>query len=407
MGIGINRLTALQVQRLKQPGYHADGAGLYLCVKPSGAKSWIFRYRFAGREREMGLGSLVTFGLADARERALAQRRLLADGKDPLDIKHAAQAQQRQSRADVLAFDAAAARYIASHRAGWKNAKHAEQWTNTLATYASPVLGALAVSEIQTHHVMRVLEPIWVDKTETASRLRGRLERVLDWCKVQGYRTGDNPAAWRGHLENLLSAPKKTMVVKHHAALPWREIAAFMAELRQKPGMAALLTEWIILTNCRTEEGLKARWEEIDLERAVWTVPANRMKAKKEHLIPLSQHALSVLHKVRAVVEPVGYVFPKPPNKNSLLEQPLSNAACMALLKRMGHADLTVHGFRSSFRDWAGESTSHPREVIEHAMAHQLQDKAEAAYARGTLLERRRVLMADWGRHCSGGVLCH
>lgn len=396
MGYGINRLTALQVGKLKTPGYYADGGGLYLSVKPSGAKSWIFRYRFGTKEREMGLGSLNTFSLSDARERALQQRKLLADGNDPLGFKRAAQLARSMADASMITFDRAASSYIESHRSGWKNDKHGDQWTNTLATYASPVFGALPVGEITTALVMRVLQPIWTTKTETASRVRGRIEKILDWCKVQGYRTGDNPAAWRGHLENLLSAPQKTKKVEHHPALPWREMGAFMADLRKMPGAAALALEVIILTNCRTSEAMGSTWSEFDLDAALWTIPAERMKAEKEHFIPLSDAALAALRKAHTDTGGSGFVFP-----GAKKGKPLSNMACLQLLKRMERSDLTVHGFRSSFRDWAGESTAHPREVVEHAMSHQLKDKAEAAYARGTLLERRRVLMADWALHCA------
>ncbi len=392
----INRLTALQVQKLSKPGYHADGAGLHLCVKATGGKSWIFRYRYGGKEREMGLGPLHTVSLAEAREKALAQRKMLLDGVDPLAAKHASEVQRKLAEASVITFDTAATSYIASHRAGWKNEKHAEQWTNTLTTYASPVFGSLPVADITTPLVLRVLEPIWTTKTETASRVRGRVEKILDWCKTQGYRTGDNPAAWRGHLENLLSAPQKTKKVEHHPALPWREVGAFMQELRTMPGTAALATEFIILTNCRTSEAINATWAEFDLGEKRWTIPAERMKAAKEHVIPLSEPALAVLQRLKAEAKEGEFVFPGG-KKNTAL----SNMACLALLKRMGRGDLTVHGFRSSFRDWAGEATAHPREVIEHAMAHQLKDKAEAAYARGSLLARRRVLMADWAQYCA------
>ena len=392
----VNRLTALQVQKLSKPGYHADGAGLHLCVKATGGKSWIFRYRFGGKEREMGLGPLHTVSLAEAREKALAQRKMLLEGVDPLAAKQASEVQRKLAEASVITFDSAATSYIASHRAGWKNEKHAEQWTNTLTTYASPVFGSLPVADVTTALVLRVLQPIWTTKTETASRVRGRIEKVLDWCKTQGYRTGDNPAAWRGHLENLLSAPQKTKKVEHHPALPWREVGAFMQELRTMPGTAALATEFIILTNCRTSEAINATWAEFDLGEKRWTIPAERMKAAKEHVIPLSEPALAVLQRLKAEAKEGEFVFPGG-KKNTAL----SNMACLALLKRMGRGDLTVHGFRSSFRDWAGEATAHPREVIEHAMAHQLKDKAEAAYARGSLLERRRVLMADWAQYCA------
>ena len=336
----INRLTALQVQKLSKPGYHADGAGLHLCVKATGGKSWIFRYRYGGKEREMGLGPLHTVSLAEAREKALAQRKMLLDGVDPLAAKHASEVQRKLAEASVITFDTAATSYIASHRAGWKNEKHAEQWTNTLTTYASPVFGSLPVADITTPLVLRVLEPIWTTKTETASRVRGRVEKILDWCKTQGYRAGDNPAAWRGHLENLLSAPQKTKKVEHHPALPWREIGAFMQALRTMPGAAALATEFIILTNCRTSEAIEARWAEIDMGEKRWTIPSSRMKAAKEHTIPLSDAALAVLQRAKAESKEGEFLFPGG-KKNT----PLSNMACLALLKRMGRSDLTVHGF--------------------------------------------------------------
>ena len=394
MGHGINRLTAMQVQKLSKPGYHPDGAGLYLCVKATGGKSWIFRYRFGGKEREMGLGPLHTFTLAEARDRALQQRKLIADGIDPLAQKHASTLQRKLAEASIITFDTAAASYIASQRHGWKNEKHAEQWTNTLATYASPVFGAMPVQDVTTELVMRVLSPIWAEKTETASRVRGRIEKVLDWSKTQGYRQGDNPAAWRGHLENLLSAPQKTKNVEHHAALPYQRMGTFMLELRTMPGTAARALEFIILCNVRTSEAIEATWQEIDLEAKLWTIPAARMKAGKEHVIPLSEPALELLQAIKQAESP--FVFP-----GGKKDKPLSNMACLALLKRMGRADLTVHGFRSSFRDWAGETTGHPREVIEHAMAHQLKDKAEAAYQRGTLLQKRRALMDEWAAYCA------
>jgi len=396
MGREINRLTALQTQKLRTPGCHADGAGLYLCVKPTGGKSWIFRYRFKGKEHEMGLGSLTTFSLAEARERALLQRKLLANGDNPLIVKSATSLQRTLAESSVLTFDEAADRYINSHRKGWKNAKHADQWRNTLATYVSPVFGKLSCNEITTTLVMRVLEPIWSDKTETATRIRGRIEKVLDWSKTQGYRTGENPAAWNGHLKNLLSAPKKTTKIEHHPALPWSEMGVFMQELRKIPGSAALALQLIILTNSRTTEVISALWSEFDLGQKIWIIPAVRMKSNREHFIPLSAEVLDVLTKAQKESADSKFVFH---GRNKF--KSLSNMACLQLLKRMGRKDLTVHGFRSSFRDWAGESTSHPREVIEHAMAHQLKDKAEAAYARGTLLERRRLLMEDWAAFCA------
>ena len=394
MGRNIERLNALQVAKLVIPGYYPDGGNLYLQVGASGSKSWLFRYAVGGKERQMGLGPLTTFTLAEARERATAQRKLLANKLDPLAIKRASQLQRRLADSNIITFDKAAAAFIESHSPGWKNAKHADQWRNTLATYASPVFGTMPVSTIDKALVLRVLEPIWRTKNETASRLRGRIEKILDWAKAQDYRTGDNPAAWKGHLEALLPAPGKVQNTEHHPALPWAQIGVFMNDLRAMPGSAALATELIILANCRTSEALNSTWAEFDVDGTLWTIPAVRMKSGKEHVIPLSAAAVNVLVEAREESNDSDFVFPGRNGKT------LSNMSCLAVLKRMGRADLTVHGFRSTFRDWAGETTAYPREVIEHALAHQLKDKAEAAYARGTLFDKRRNLMADWAQFC-------
>ena len=396
MGRAVERLSALQVAKLAKPGYYPDGGNLYLQVSPTGSKSWIFRFTHRGKSREMGLGSLNAFSLAEARQRARRQRQLLVDGFDPLAIKLEAQVQRRVADASIITFDKAAAAYIESHSPGWKNAKHANQWRSTLATYASPLFGTMPVSTVNTAQVLRVLQPIWTSKTETASRLRGRIEKVLDWAKVQGYRVGENPAAWKGHLDKLLSARNKTTPIEHHRALPWSKIGAFMEALRARPGSASLALQTIILTACRTSEALNATWVEFDLDAALWTIPASRMKAAREHVIPLSTAALAVLKQAQFEGSEGGFVF-----AGGRTGKPLSNMACLELLKRMGRHDLTVHGFRSTFRDWAGESTAHPREVIEHALAHMLKDKSEAAYQRGSLLEKRKALMSDWSNYCS------
>jgi len=343
----------------------------------------------------MGLGSVKTFTLAEARERARAQRQLLADGLDPLEAKRELLLQRKEAADNVRTFDWCAAAYIKAKEAGWRNAKHGEQWRNTLATYASPIIGTLPVSAIDTARVMRVLEPIWTAKPETASRLRGRVESILGWASVQGYRSGENPARWKGHLENLLAPRSRVARVEHHPALPWREMGAFMALLRAQHSTAARAVEFIILTACRTSEAFNARWSEFDLSAATITIPGERMKAGREHVVPLSDAALSVLQTMQAEGKGGEWVFPG--RKGG----PISNMAGLKLLQRMGRADLTVHGFRSTFRDWAGESTAHPREVIEHALAHQLKDKAEAAYQRGSLFAKRRVLMADWAAYCA------
>ena len=390
-----DRLNALQVKNVEKPGYYCDGGGLYLQVSKSGSKSWIMRYTLDGKPCEMGLGSFNAFNLAEARARAKAQRKLLTDGIDPLATKRSDQLARRMAEASIITFDKAAAAYIDSNSPAWRNAKHGDQWRNTIATYASPVIGKLPVSKIDTAHVLRILTPIWIEKTETATRLRGRIEKILDWAKAQGYRTGDNPAAWRGHLDaGLLAKPSKVADAGHHAALPWAEIGAFMVALRAMQGDGARAMELIILTATRTSEVLNAKWTEIDLDAALWTIPKERMKSFKEHRVPLSVDALAVLEKAKT--ESIGgeYVFP---GKKGAL----SNMTCLATLKRMGRGDLTVHGFRSTFRDWVSETTAYPRDVAEMALAHAIEDKSEAAYRRGDLIEKRRALMSDWSAHCA------
>lgn len=394
MGRKVERLNALQVAKLTKPGYYCDGAGLYLQVSPTGSKSWILRYVLAGKPREMGLGSFVTFTLADARQRAREKRQLLADGVDPIEARRTVILQKRMADASIITFDKAAADFINGNSSGWRNAKHGEQWRNTLATYASPVIGNLPVSEVNTALVLRVLQPIWADKTETATRVRGRIEKILDWAKVQGFRTGDNPAAWRGHLSEVLPKPGKVAKAGHHAALPWAEIGAFLQELRAMQGAGALAMELIILTATRTSEVLNATWAEFDLDAGLWTIPPERMKGFREHRVPLSAAALAVLEKAKAESNGSEFVFPGKPGRA------VSNMICLATLKRMERADLTVHGFRSTFRDWCAESTAYPRDVAEMALAHAIEDKSEAAYRRGDLLEKRRALMSDWAEFC-------
>lgn len=385
----------MEVAKLENPGYYCDGAGLYLQVSKSGSKSWIMRYTLARKPCEMGLGSVLTFTLAEARQRAAVQRKLLADGIDPLATKRSDLLAKRMADASIITFDKAAAAFIEANSPAWRNAKHGDQWRNTLATYASPVIGELPVSKIETAHVLRILSPIWTTKTETATRVRGRIEKILDWAKVQGYRSGDNPAAWRGHLSEVLPTPSKVADAGHHAALPWIEMGAFMKSLRAAQGAGARAMELIILTATRTSEVLNAKWTEFDLDGALWTIPKERMKGFREHRVPLSDAALAVLAKAKAESTASEYVF----TGGKLAA--LSNMTCLATLKRMGRADLTVHGFRSTFRDWVSESTSYPRDVAEMALAHAIEDKSEAAYRRGDLIEKRRALMSDWAAHCA------
>ena len=387
-------LGALEVNRLETPGLHAVGgvAGLALQVSPNGARSWVLRAMVGGKRREMGLGGFPDVTLAGAKEAARAARALIDQGIDPVADRKAKRSALAAAVASTMTFNEASMRYIAAHEAGWKSAKHADQWRNTLETYAFPVIGKIAVSDIETSHVMRVLEPIWLTKTETASRVRGRIESVLDWATVRGFRKGDNPARWRGHIEHLLAARSDVQKTQHHSAMDYREVGSFMAQLRQQEGMGARALEFAILCASRSGEVRGAEWSEIDLDAGVWTIPANRMKAEREHRVPLTDNALTLL-KALPRSDDTNLVFPNAKNK------PLSDMTLTSVLRRMG-VPVTAHGFRSSFRDWAGETTAYPREVIEHALAHQLKDKAEAAYARGSLFDKRRRLMADWAKFC-------
>jgi integrase len=400
----IGRLKALQVTRLKAPGLHADGGGLYLQVTVNArdgepAKSWIYRYMLRGKAREMGLGSFNAINLQQAREKALDCRRLRAEGIDPIEARQATRQQSALQAAKAITFKRAAAEYIASHRAGWRNAKHAAQWSATLVTYAEPIIGDLSVQSIDTGLVLKVLDPIWTTKPATASRLRGRIESILDWAKVRGDRIGENPARWRGHLDVLLPACGKVRRVEHHAALPYPAMSEFMIALRAQEGVAPRALEFAILTAARTSEVIGARWNEIDLIAKVWTIPRERMKAGKEHRVALSNRALDLLREVKPANnagDASPYLF-----NGGKAGRSLSNMALLMLLRRMGRGDLTAHGFRSTFRDWAAERTSYPSEVFEMALAHAVGDKVEAAYRRGDLLQKRFDLMNSWARFVS------
>lgn len=390
----MQRLSVKTVESKKAPGYYADGGGLYLQVSSSGTKSWLFRFMLRGRAREMGLGSCHTVTLAQARARAVECRVRLEQGIDPIEARKAEKAQGTMEAAKVMTFQQCGDAYVKAHRADWKNAKHADQWESTLTSYCGPVFGTVPVQAIDTALVLKALEPIWTEKAETASRLRARIERVLDWATVRGYRTGDNPARWRGHLDKLLPKLEKRKRVKHHPALPFPEIGTFMASLRQHEGFAARALELLIVTATRTSEILLARWSEFDLNAGLWTIPAERMKAHREHRVPLSQHAAKILRELEAQ-RVDDFLFPgQKPGK------PMSNMAMAMLLDRMGRDDITVHGFRSTFRDWASERTSYPREVCEMALAHAVSDQTEAAYRRGDLFDKRRRLMQEWAKFC-------
>jgi integrase len=385
----IGRLTALAVSRAKQPGMHADGGGLYLQVTGAQGRSWVYRYARDGKTRYMGLGSFTAVSLAEARTRAAEARRLVSAGIDPIGARDGKMAAQRVEAAKQVTFRDAAEAFIKAHKAGWRNAKHGGQWHATLATYVYPLLGALPVQQIDAGLVVRVLEPIWNTKPETASRVRQRIEAVLDAATALGHRSGENPARWRGHLKNLLPARAKVRRVKHHPALPYVELGAFMAELSQQDGLAARAMELLILTATRTTEAIAARWSEIDLDAALWTIPAERIKAGREHRVPLSPAAVALLRQLaRARISE--FVFP------GRIGRPLSHGALLAVLMRMKRTDVTVHGFRATFRDWAAEQTNFSREVAEMALSHAIADRVEAAYRRGDLLERRRRMMEAW-----------
>jgi len=395
--MAIGKLTALKVKNLVEPGRYGDGGGLYLQVRDADCRSWLFRYKLHGRPRQMGLGPLHDVTLAEARDSAQRCRKLVRDKVDPIDqrkLVHAAAA----SAATALTFQQVAERYIATHEAGWKNEKHRAQWPSTLQTYVYPVFGNRSVAAIDTGDVTRVLEPIWTQKPETATRVRGRIETILDYAKTRGWRAGENPARWKGHLEHALPARAKVAKVEHHPALPWREIGAFMETLAAETGTSAQALRFCILTAARTGEVLGARWSEIDLENKAWTVPAGRMKAGVEHRVPLSESAIAVLD-VMAPLKNGADLFVFPGGKAG---KTLSNMSMAMLLRRMERPDLTVHGFRSSFRDWAAESTEYPREVVEAALAHTVGSKVEAAYRRGDLFDKRRRLMDEWAGFCAG-----
>jgi integrase len=372
---------------------HADGGNLMLQVTASGVRTWIFRYRLHGRRRDMGLGPLHTVTLAEARKRARDARELVSQGVSP--IEHRLDARAAAGERALMTFDECAKRYIAAKQPEWKNAKHAGQWVATLRDYCGPVFGSKPVAAVTTELVLRVLSPMWTTKTETASRLRGRIESVLSWATTHGYRKGENPARWRGHLNNLLAKPAKVRRVKHHPALPWQELGAFMATLRGADGVGARALELTILTAARSGGVRGMRWDEVQGD--VWIIPAERMKAGIEHRVPLSKAAQRLLG---AIPQVSTLVFPGTVRDGAGGFKPLSDMSLSAVLRRLGRENITVHGFRSTFRDWAGES-GFPREVAEQALAHTIENKSEAAYSRSGLLERRRPMMETWADVCA------
>jgi integrase len=384
-------LTVRQVQTAKV-GAHGDGNGLYLQVATGGSRSWIFRYQLRGKRRELGLGGFPAVSLATARDRTIDARRQLAAGIDPIEQRRGQRQDEALGFAKAMTFKQCADAYIAAHRAGWKP-KHAAQWATSLETYVRPVFGAVPAEAVDVGMVLAVLEPLWATKTETANRLRGRIEAVLDWARARGFRRGENPARWRGHLDSLLPRPSKVQQVVHHAALPYAEIGTFMAALREHAGVAARALEFAVLTAARTGEVLGATWDEINIAERVWTVPAGRMKAGREHRVPLSGPAMAIIEQM-SELRTGDFVFP-----GWRAGEPRSGMALLLALRRI-RGGLTTHGFRSTFRDWCAEATSFPSEVAEMALAHAVGDKVEAAYRRGDLFDKRRQLAEAWGRYC-------
>lgn len=412
-----SKLSALQVTKLSKPGLYGDGGGLTLQITKAGVKSWLFRFMRDGKPYGMGLGPTHTVSLAEARVKAMDARKLLVDDLNPLDIKKQNKLAAILDRAKEMSFDQCAKTYIEAHKSGWKNAKHIDQWTNTLTTYASPVFGQLPVAKIDTALVVKCLSPIWQTKTETATRLRGRIESVLGWATTSGYRTGENPARWKGHLENLLANIGKSTRTKHHPSLPWQRIGEFMVAISSREGIAAKAVEFVILTACRSGEVRGAKWSEFDFNEKVWTIPKERMKATREHQVPLSDAALAVLESMRMKQSALAESNSQSNTDQFVFAgtkgQVLSDMTLTALIRRMNSDEekpvwtdaagqgITPHGFRSTFRMWAAENTVYPREVAEHALAHQLPDAVERAYQRGTQFLKRQSLMAEWGAFCT------
>jgi integrase len=386
-------LTAKLLENINKPGIYEDGDGLRLVIKSEGARSWILRYQFQGIRRDVGLGGYPKTSLGEARKKAAEKRGLISKGIDPLEQKQREQKAKQEAKAKARTFEDCALEYIETQRGGWKNAKHAAQWVSTLNTYAFPVIGKKFVGSVNTDDVLEILKPLWNTKPETASRVRSRIELVLDAAKAKRLRSGENPALWRGHLDKLLPKSSKVKAVKHHPAMPWPELPAFMQDLVKADGLSARALEFTILTACRTSEVLGATWGEVDLNARVWVIPADRMKAEQEHRVPLTDTAIKVL---RLLPHDGSYLFP-----GMKKDRPLSNVSMLKVLERMGKDSYTVHGFRSTFRDWAAENTNAPRELCEQVLAHQIAGKAEAAYFRSDLFEKRRQLMDSWAGYAT------
>jgi len=386
-------LKPIEVNRLTTAGHHAVGgvAGLYLYVLDSGARSWVLRTMVGGKRRHMGLGAFPEVGLALAKERALSAKQSVEQGLDPIEERAKATAKLIAEQKSAISFEDATAEYIESKGSEFKNSKHLAQWTSTLKTYAFPSVGKSIVSDITQDDILKILNPIWKEKTETASRTRGRIEAVLDWATIRGYRKGENPARWKGHLDAILPAPGKIRKVVHHRAVAVSVLPKVFLDLKDRNGNSARALEFAILTAARSGEVRGATWEEIDFANKIWTVPADRMKAKVEHRVPLTDHVIRLLKNIGP--RATGVIFSAPKGGE------LSDMALTKVLQRM-EVDAVPHGFRSTFRDWAGEKTNYPRELAEQALAHTLKDKVEAAYRRGDLLEKRRPMMLDWANFC-------
>lgn len=391
----MGKLTTKGVQKLvreSNPGMTNDGDGLYLKIGKGGGASWIYRFRLNGRLRDMGLGSYADKTLSDARESAAENRKLVKQGIDPLAVRE----QKNEKESVTVTVTHCAARYIQSHRRSWRNAKHARQWVSTLKTYVRPVIGNLPVEEVTTQDILKILTPIWTVKNETAKRVQGRIENILDFAAAHEYRDPVNPARWRGHLDKLLAKPSRIQKVNHHPAMPYDQLAVFLSIIDSYNSMSSKALQFLILTATRTSEVLNAEWNEVDIDKATWQIPAERMKANREHRVPLSKQAMVLLQSLPQV-KGNNHIFP-----GMKAGRPLSNMSLLQFMRGLGYGpsgekgNYVPHGFRSSFRDWTGEVTSYPRDVAEMALAHAIENKVEAAYRRGDLFEKRRAMMQEW-----------
>jgi integrase len=389
----LHRLSDIAVRAKKRPGYVADGGNLYLRVAPGGSKQWMFRFALRGRTRDAGLGPYPTISLVQARQEAERLRRLVATGIDPIEARNKEREAARVAAAKAVTFEACAREFIASHERGWRGPRTAKLWRAALETHVYPVFGNEPVGNVDTTLVLRSLQPIWAETPTMAGRVRSMIETVLDSAKARGLRDGQNPAQWRGHLDHLLPSRRKVRRVQHHPALPFTEIPAFMAELRAMDDLPARLLEFLILTASRSGEGRSARWDEFDLKQAMWVIPPERMKGGREHKVPLSPRAVIILEQM-ARLRLSDFVFPGQSER-----RPISGIGLRRLLRKL-RPGVTVHGFRSSFRDWAAETTNFPNHVVEMALAHAVSDAVEAAYRRGDLFEKRRRLMEAWAQYC-------